>query len=60
MWDGYNPDSIKVATREKQQKGIRRKVSGETELTGKHSYKMLKTRQNYLNSCQSCFAVVQS
>ena len=52
VWDGYNPDSIKAASREKQSKGIRRNVSGETKLTGKHSYKMLKTRQNNLNSCQ--------
>ena len=34
VWDTYIPDSLKEFTRERRGKGIRRKVSGETNLPG--------------------------
>ena len=32
VWNAYIPDSLKEATREKREKGVRRKVSGRTKL----------------------------
>ena len=62
MWDGYKPDIIKAATREKQGKGISRKVCGKTKLPGNWQacLQAAVNKANYLNSCQSCSAAVQS
>ncbi len=35
VWDTYLPESLKESTREKRGKGVRRKVSGQTQLPGK-------------------------
>ena len=40
VWDTYISDSLKESTRVKRDKGVRRKVSGETKLPG-HPFQLL-------------------